>query len=350
MIYFLNLIILSVDSLFERLIKSRFFLIFSSIVLILFAGLRSSDFLGDSGPYASDYSIYLNKVGKGQFEIGFSLLEKICSLLNLSVTGFFIIVALISILFLTLAFKHLTIFPASALLYYYSRFFINRDMNQIRAGLAASVIMFAIYYLVNDKPSLFILFVLIATSMHKGAIIALFIYPINKFMNKKIWALRKWQRLLVYLFILTAAFLLSRIDSNFISKFIGQFDQTYVSGTSDYGKISYGIANPVIWLQVLIGLFSIVMNSNQNDERIKLCVSSYVLSTFLLISFSGFYVLAGRLSTILSTVEPILILGIVNKNISNKILSWVVFSAISIIVFLLINCYGLHLPTYMISI
>lgn len=355
MIYIINFVILSVNSLFERFIKTRFFLTISAIILVLFAGLRNINFIGDSQQYAWDYSIYLNKIGKGQFEAGFSFLEKVCSFLGLSVTGFFIIIALMSMIFLTLGFKNLTIYPTSAILYYYARFFINRDMNQIRAALAASIIVFSLPYLFDKDLLKFIGVIFIASLIHSAAIIALLLYPINYFSENCIWKLKRNKRIILYIVLLTFAFVLSRIDSNFISSFIGRFNETYVSRTSDYGKASYGLANPVIWLQVLISLLSLSINRNSSNNKIKVCLSAYIFSTFLLILFSNFYVLAGRLSTMLATVEPILILNLIdifvpNKKLSDKVTSYVFFVGISLVIFWLINCYSMQLPAYEISL
>lgn len=355
MIYIVNFVILSVNSLFERFIKSRVFLIFSGIILIVFAGLRNIDFIGDSQQYAWDYAIYLNRIGKGQFEIGFSFLEKICSILGMSVTEFFLVIAFLSIFFLILGFKNLTLFPVSALLYYYSRFFINRDMNQIRAGLAASLVVFALYYLIKEKLIKFLGILLIAGLIHKAAFIAFLIYPINKIMENCVWNFKKKKRIFIYVMILIGVFFLSRVSSNFISNVIGNFDVTYVSRTSDYGKASYGLLNPVIWLQVMISLISLGMDEIKNNKKINICLSCYMISTILLILFSNFYVLAGRLSTILATVEPILILKIINNYLPNnyfysRIISWIVFVGITLVIFWLINCYGTSFPVYKISV
>lgn len=230
-----------------------------------------SIYIGDSQQYAWDYDIYRNNFGKGQFEIGFSMLEKLCAQLNFSVTIFFIIVAILSFLFLSSGFKNLTIFPTSALLYYYSRFYINRDMNQIRAALAASIILFSLQYLVHKKD-LFKFFglILLATLIHKAAFVALILYPVTYFVDDYMWNLNRKKKVLIYITILIISFLLSKSCSGIISDFIGNFDTTYVSRTSDYGKISYGLSNPIIWLQFMVGLFILLSSNDKDNKKLKI--------------------------------------------------------------------------------
>ncbi|MEE6639304.1 EpsG family protein [Limosilactobacillus pontis] len=337
--------------------KTKLFLIISSIVLVSFTGLRGTSFAGDSQQYAWDYSIYANNFGKGKFEVGFSFLEKLCAWLGFSVTTFFIIIAFLSILFLVLGFEKLAIFPASALLYYYSRFFINRDMNQIRAALAASIILFSLQYLTNKKSNFlkFAFFILLAIVIHKAAFIAFILYPVGYLMNKYIWKSNKRKRIFIYIITLVIAFILSVSCSNIVGNIIGNFDTTYVSRTSDYGKDSYGLANPVIWLQILIGLLTLITVKYEDNEKLKICFSSYFISTILLVLFSNYYVLAGRLSTLLATVEPILILQLIDycipaKKWNSNLVSWILFLGISVAVFFIINCYNTQLPLYNVAL
>lgn len=238
-------------------------------------------------------------------------------------------------LLLVSGFKYFTVFPSSILLYYYARFFMNRNMGQIRAALAASIILFSLRYVQKKQLFTFMFLCLLATLFHKSALIALLIYPFNLF----IWRYLKTKKGIVEftILILILVYLLSIFGTGLIYRIFDVLSSAYVDSNNDNAKQSLGINNPVIWMQVLLTIFAILFLNNNSDRKNEVIITTYLLSTILLILLSHYYVLAGRLSSMLATVEPLLFLKVIDHFFGNKTISYFVFLILSIFIFWLIN-------------
>ena len=239
-------------------------------------------------------------------------------------------------LLLVSGFKYFTVFPSSILLYYYARFFMNRNMGQIRAALTASIILFSLRYVQKKQLFTFMFLCLLATLFHKSALIALLIYyPFNLF----IWRYLKTKKGIVEftILILILVYLLSIFGTGLIYRIFDVLSSAYVDSNNDNAKQSLGINNPVIWMQVLLTIFAILFLNNNSDRKNEVIITTYLLSTILLILLSHYYVLAGRLSSMLATVEPLLFLKVIDHFFGNKTISYFVFLILSIFIFWLIN-------------
>lgn len=346
MIYLINFIILSINSFLERLSQSRIFLYISTILLICFAGFRGFNVGPDTVRYASYYSETHAKIGVSYFEPGYRILEKICASLNFSTLAFFLFVSLITMIFLVAGFNYMTVFPTSVLVYYYARFFMNRNMGQIRAALAASIILFSLRYVITKKPSYFIFFCLLASTIHKSALIALMIYPFNYFMWKFVKTKKK--AVIVVALMFTISVIISIIGSGIVYSIFNVLSAAYVDSSNANASLSYGLNNPVIWMQVIITFLALIF-LNENNMTNKLIISTYIISTILIILLSHYYVLAGRLSSMLATVEPLLILKVTNHILRYKFISLFSFLVISLFIFWLINVQSGALSPYVLS-
>lgn len=346
MIYFVNFIILSINSLLERFVRSKVFLFISTLLLICFAGFRGFNVGPDTLRYANYYQETHDKIGVSYFEPGYRFLEHFCASLNFSTFAFFLFISLITMVILVVGFNYMTMFPTSILVYYYARFFMNRNMGQIRAALAASIILFSLRYIVNEKPVYFIFFCLLASTIHKSALIALIIYPFNYFIWKVAKTKRKIVVIVILIFVISAV--VSIIGSNIIYNIFNVLSEAYVDNNNDNAKLSYGLNNPVILMQVIITILALI--SLNLDKRVnKVIISTYILSTILIITLSHYYVLAGRFSSMLATVEPLLILKVNNHFFGTKLVSSFSFLLISLVIFWLINIYTGALSPYELS-
>lgn len=346
MIYFINFIILSINSLLERLVRSKIFLFISTIVLICFAGFRGFNVGPDTLRYADYYQETHDKIGSSYFEPGYRFLEHFCASLSFSTLAFFLFISILTMIILVVGFNYMTMFPASVLVYYYSRFFMNRNMGQIRAALAASIILFSLRYVVTKKPGYFFFCCLLASTIHKSALIALIIYPFNYFMWKIVKTKKKVIITVILLFVISAV--ISIAGSNIIYRIFNVLSAAYVDNNNANANLSYGLSNPVIWMQVAITILALLF-LDLNKSVNKTIISTYILSTILIILLSHYYVLAGRFSSMLATVEPLLVLKVNNHFFGTKLLSFCAFTLISFLIFWLINIQSGALSPYVLS-
>ncbi len=320
----------------DAYINENFFVYIAMIILILVAGLRSIDTGFDTFQYYYDYNnVVAGFTPINSKEKGFILLEKLIASLNLPVWCFFIFIASLTICLIVFGYRKLTPYPGLALLYYYSRFYIGRDLNQIRASLASAILLFSIKYIYQQKLMKFLLIVLIATLVHSGACIALFLYPFY-LLYKKVKDTYK-VKLYITLIIVSvfSSFLLSPYIGRLNGKRIAAYTQSkmYISGN--------GIKNPVILLQVVLSVIALFIFLRKHSETGQYFFNAtlfvYMYSTILLIIFSQYYTLAGRMSTFFATVEPIVFIYVLMNCFSRKNIFRVSMILVCLIIFILIN-------------
>lgn len=329
-------VIFAVFALSDLYINKNLFIYLSLIILILVAGLRSINTGLDTYNYYFDYnSVMLGFPPINSSEKGYVLLEKIFTSLNSPICLFFLFIAAVTLSLIAVGFSKLSIDKYATgllILYYYSRFFINRDLNQIRASLASAIILCSLIYIYKQKPIAFTICILIATLIHSATMVGLIIYPVVYLFRK----ISKKKIIITYVFCLIFSAILSfpispilqTFNSNRLNVYIN--NQLYVSGN--------GLKNPIIILQILISLVGVLylLTSNKVNDKYLVVLSTYMISTILLILLSQYNTLAGRTSTFFATVEPILIWDILRLQFGKKT-SAIIMILFSIVIFILIN-------------
>lgn len=183
---------------------------------------------------------------------------------------------------------------------YTARFLLGRDMNQIRAGLAISMVMFFTYFLVKHKYIKYILAVGLAFYIHSSVVLTLPIILLEKIRPK---------RRTIYIGILLA-FIVAILAGDTIQQMIAEsslaqeWASSYIDDKSDQSFAST-LANPLIYFQVFL-LF--IFTNMERQLAVKfpyyyVLRNGYFYSTVLLIVLYKFAILAGRTSTILATFE-----------------------------------------------
>lgn len=157
---------------------------FLCIILILFAGFRD-------GSYVADYDVY-----KWLYEDELYILEPTFSAISYivrnilcgDVVWLFFIYAMLGVGVKFLAIKRLsTLMPLSVLLYV-ADFFPLHEMTQMRAGVAAGIMLLAIVPLFERNMKQFFMLALIATLFHISALILFPLWFLNPHcINKKKW-------------------------------------------------------------------------------------------------------------------------------------------------------------------
>lgn len=331
MIYFLIFTGIAVWSFFDLYVDSAVIKNFPVLALVLFAAFRSVNVGIDTKTYANDYVQELwGYMPTQRFERGFELFQKIISSMNAPLWVFFFLVAFFTLSILNQSYSKYTNLSVVALLYYFSRFFINRELNQIRSGLAAAILMYSLKWVNQRKFWPFFFTVIIATQFHSAALIMLLVYPLVIIVSKM-----KTKILFFYVVVLVGSVMFSIVGQKLVTMIVQWFGHG-VAYVNYSGYIEgNGLANPVILLQIVISFSATYIYSKQKKQSVvrplinESVLSMYILSTVILISLSNFAVLAGRLSTLLATAEPLLIIATLKAILPDSVIviSMVVLSA-----------------------
>lgn len=189
MIYYLIFCFLAIGAIFDVLTFNKavswFFVITSSLILILFAGLRY-----EVGFDFNNYLILYTDVVNG----GFAFIEPIVAALmkfsdatGIGYAGFILLMAFLSIPIKTHFILKYSTIPVLSVLLFYSRLFIISDFGQIRQGLALGIILLSYPNLHRQELSKFSLKIVLAMLIHFTAFIFFPIYFIaRKRINPKV--------------------------------------------------------------------------------------------------------------------------------------------------------------------
>lgn len=169
-------------------IKNTIVLIISSLPLCFISGFR----YGIGTDYFFTYEPEFYKIANGgdsEYEIGFYLLNKLILIFTRNSQWIFVITSFIFVILVFKAFyDNSSDIRFSILLFAITEvFFIS--MNNIRQSLACAIIIYAFKYIKMGKNIRFLIYVLLATSIHRIAIlfiILIFLRKINISINKLI--------------------------------------------------------------------------------------------------------------------------------------------------------------------
>lgn len=284
----------------------------SCIVLTFVAGFRSLDF-PDTRHYIDSFIFYTNNlwtysiwdVPDGYSDKGFYFLSAVIKTFTSDYRIYLIIISILTFIFLYKSLKEYSILPLIGLLVYVSRFFIARNMMQIRAALAIVIVVYSIKYISRQDLKRFLLWMLWGTSIHLSMILAIPLYWINKIqIDTKKTVISLAAAFAIAFF--AAPLVRSQVEAWSIQYGIAQ---TYtVSNATEFTE-GLGLLNPMIYYQTALLLFFTfyerkIKNKTQYYTIIR---SGYLYSTLMLILFSSFATLSGRTSTIFATFEIFII-------------------------------------------
>lgn len=317
----------------DSIFNFNLFAIFSAVILAFFSGLRNLNVGFDTINYYSDYENIKNSlVPLHSTEFGYVFLEKSCASFGIPTWLFILLVSIITLGGLFIAYKEMlqVSMVGLALCYYYARFFILRDMNQIRSSLASVIVLFSFKFVKERKVIKFLIVILLASSIHLGAMICLLIYPIFLFISGFSLKYRAMFSMLSMIICLLFANLISPL----LNKLSIALDRGSAYINNQYYTSGSGLGNPVMYYQIII-IFLVIFRSNTHNLDLSL-VAGYLLSTLILILCYQYSSLAGRLSTFSASVEPILLIYLLKAYLP-KYVRVPVFVLIIIVVFIVIN-------------
>lgn len=300
---------------FDKLRRDKV-LMFLAITCVLVIGLRNPAYWIDTWAYVESFkftktlaSFSFNDSYLAYSEKGYYLLCVIIKTFSSQTFVYLTVVGALSMMFLFKSLRQYCILPVLGLCIYIARYMLARDMNQMRAGLAISIVMAFTYLLAtgNKKDEIkYVLMCWLVSFLHTSMLAAIPIVLMNYVHIKKKW---------IYIGI-AVSFFVSAVFSNQIIDFISQSDiiqdmaTDYVDKEGDNDKAyAVDLTNPMIYYQCII-LFLFTYFEEKLAPLSKYYYvfrNGYFMSTVVLIVLCQYAVLSARVSTIFATFEIFMI-------------------------------------------
>jgi len=332
MIYYFILILLAFFSLYNlsnlNRNQNRYIRLFSFLMFIVVGGLRYS--------VGTDWS---------QYEVTFNSLESVGDIFTAREEKLFMVFMYISkkiinsysffvFAFFSVAFylkyiifkRYSTDIFLSLIIYFFTLFLIY-DLNGIRQGMALAFVFLSIPLLLNKKPFLFILIILIGSLFHISAIIFLPFYWMSKFkISKKSMIL-----------IIAASLIVSipiRViveNSDYLQLFLAMDSFSHYSFyvTDDIAARDVSILSIAVFQRVFIFVLFIINfdKIKASDELKSLLLNGYFVSILLFVFLSFSADLAARSSFYYKSLEILMIPLIVTcqTKLTSRMLLFLIF-------------------------
>jgi len=318
--YFILFSLLSTLSIlqFDKEVKKYklLFFLFSAIVLIVFAGLRQLGVGKDDYSYYQMFiydapNIYDWLFGNYSYDIhelymepGYVFINSFVKIFTSKYEVFFLSIAFISVGIASYNYYKYSQYVFLTLLLFFVHTYLYRDMNQIRAGISASIGLLLIAQIYN-KEHLKIIFTIFVASLFHLASLSFIIAYVLGFIT---WTKKK----IVFLYLisltigsigLSKMIVLMLPNVNFLTMKIINYanSQKYSEAISLFDITN--IKNSII-------LFFVVLFWNKLKSKVpyfNTIILFFILSTCWRIAFSDLGILASRVSTFFGIVEVILL-------------------------------------------
>lgn len=201
-IYIIYLVFLFLSAMISRFVhkdlrkRGRSFIIIAFIATFLLYSLRASNVGRDLPGYERMYLLSANykwfDFSYVYFEPGYIILSKLCTSLGMSFQAFLTIVNAIILIPIFFFIWRYSKNAFLSVLIYVCYIFFEFNMTGIRQAMASSIVLAAFMYLLRSRKLgivKYILFVLLASSIHRGASIALIYVPIHYIKRIKVFSL-----------------------------------------------------------------------------------------------------------------------------------------------------------------
>lgn len=297
-------------------IKRKVVLSYLFVVCVLIIGFRN--------PYSwIDTAAYVQSFGFTKTITSFSFLDNhseysekgyylLCVIIKTFSSSHLVYLTVIGLLSMTFFFKSLQrycVYPVLGLCIYIARYMLARDMNQMRAGLAISIVISFTYLLASKEKNGEIKYVIVcwlASFIHVSMLTAI---PIIIFNHLKMT--RKWICLGILLsFFISSAFSQQIMDFISQSETIQDMATDYVDKEGENSKAyAADLTNPMIYYQCLILFVYTFMEKKLApiSKYYYIFRNGYFMGTVILIVLCQYAVLSGRVSTIFATFEVFMI-------------------------------------------
>lgn len=287
-----------------------------SCFLIIFAGFNTSspDYLGykniaeSVGNYDDLYSGSSQDL-HGDFT--FYLISSIVNTLNLDIQFVFIFIALFSVGITSFVIFRTSSVPILSILLYSSHHYLNKDVIQIRAALSSALILLTIYFISRGKKILGGSSYLMSFLSHSSSVVTLPPIFISKICPQR------YSKKLLFSFLLIA-FLVNTLGGGFFG-LLKYFEFLLPIGVKNYlnwdiYNYDMGILNLSTIRALFFSLFLVYFYDKYPKTKEEIILTfCYVFGTCLLVAFSDFAILSGRLSSVLMSGEFIILVNAAYK-------------------------------------
>lgn len=288
----------------------RYWLMAICIILAYLAGIRDINSWADTEVYVASFLDYTPTISEltqysqpfGYSEMGFYYIGVVVKTFTSNVTIYLIFIAALSFFFLYKAFDKYCYYPILGVCAYISRFYLARNLIQIRAGLSYAIILMAVQYITKRDWKRYFAWVFLAYLFHHSALIAVPLYFLCMIDIKK-------KHIVIGTLI---AFIIAGFYSNVVRSLVADrvtdldVATTYI--TEGYQR-DWGLSNPMIYFQTFL-----LLVYTFTEDRMRLTTSHYLTirnayfySTLILITLSCYTALSGRVSSQFATLEMVII-------------------------------------------
>lgn len=266
-----------------------------AFTLFAIAGFR----YGLEQDYWHYYYVFHGITTPPALEIGFKFLNAVVRVFTSSFSVYCVIVALISVGIKTCWFSKFK-YPFVILLVYYLRFYVLLELNAIRQGLAMSLIIVGMYYLIKGERKKYLIITFLAMLIHSSAICGFIGLLLN---NQKI---KLKNLVLIYLICILFRLMLFEPVLMSFSPYVSvvtSSSNTFIRGIqyliNSWDKI-LGL-NPMSFIRVIIPGVCLYIMSDKKENM--LYYNLYFTGSILNVLFWGLDTIAIRIPVVLYIFE-----------------------------------------------
>jgi hypothetical protein len=287
----------------------------SAIVLIFLASLRSLGVGSDDVAYAEMFKTVPFFFGCDEFlcgysysqlniELGFFTLLSVLRGFGSEPYVLFSVVALISVALNVRAIKFFSPHVGGAILVYFCHFYLNKELNAIRLGLASAILFWAVTLIPIRRIGTFLFLVICAAFVHVSSLLILLPFAIYQLRPSR----TVYAAVALFFLAFTAFFDIQTFFSYLINfGFIGEKINLYLNAEIyNYPLALFSAVN--LKNLVFVGLALIFWQKiSDRYENFELVFCFFFCATFIRITLGDFAIVAGRSYAAISMFEYILL-------------------------------------------
>lgn len=324
---------------------------FIYVMMIFLSGLRSYTVGTDTHTYVSVFQLVANKgeYGEGgRFEPGYKWIVEAIAFFTDNYSFFLFVISLITFMGVYCFVKKNSKSPIMSTLIFYTMFFLN-SMNISRQYLASAIAINSFTLAKERKYGKALLVILIATSIHKVAIVYLLVIVLALFKQDKRW---------LY-FLSVGAILAIVIEEALVTILIHTFpaykfyfEMSMYMSDGEIGKVTIIMILLTIWsIFVVSGIklrrTTIAIRANDSVEKEGIYIASIMIGACFMGILGGRYAMFDRIAEMLNIFAILLIPYIIEKYRNRKYVLYVLmFGVMLLYMSIVISSGGIGVDPY----
>ncbi|MCD9544468.1 hypothetical protein GLP24_06360 [Photobacterium carnosum] len=318
-----------IDKNFDYSSKSILFIVAFLLIVIAGFNLTSNDYIAYSEIIKQSAILPISEYNNIHGDFLFKLLSGFVYSNTGSLDATFVTFAFISVFSVFYIITKDSKLAFFSVFIYFAHAFLNKEMIQIRAGLASALLLVAISSQAHRKNKMAFIYIVLSGYFHSSALIALIPYTFSLFFKGD-----NFKKISFILLLLSFSFYFFNIPAVIIqySNLLGILPNG-VNNYTEWNLYNYdlGLLNPNTIKQIIIIFLALYYFSNNKLYSTYYCY--FLIGVCWLISFSSIAILAARISSILTISELILVPMIIQNAVKNRILIGWIFIFLYIVMF-----------------